>query len=223
MPDSLPSNTHRAAIFRTYSSEEFIAWSPWKELEDVLKTNGGAYGFSGARGSGKTWLMKHAVHFANEKGGIGLWLPSPSNYEAQAFMSAIVDTFGNAIHRKFKWNQRGMRVYFSPLIGFGIAILLAVISTVLISGHLDDSQYIYNTMYRICSITLVVIAYVISTVCIYTLKNIRSTPMVLCRKISLLLNRIRYSESLKDTKELSASGGSKGLFKLLTSRELLER
>ena len=92
------------AVFRTYSREEFIKWSPWQALDRILNTNGGAYGFSGPRGSGKTWLMRHAVSRAQSEGGVGLWFPSPSSYQAEAFVSALADAFADAIQRRYDWD-----------------------------------------------------------------------------------------------------------------------
>ena len=68
---------------------------------------------SGARGAGKSWLMLRAVEWvrsapdAGGLGGIGLWYPSPSEYDPLAFLASLSDSFGTDIDR---WYRRDSRV-----------------------------------------------------------------------------------------------------------------
>jgi hypothetical protein len=87
--------------FRSYSPHEFIGTSTWAHLTGILATNGGAYGLYGPRGSGKTWLMRHATEWANGADGMGLWFPCPSGYDASAFLGTLSDTLATEVERRY--------------------------------------------------------------------------------------------------------------------------
>jgi hypothetical protein len=70
-------------------------------MASILATNGGAYGLYGPRGSGKTWLMRQAIEWASSSGGIGLWFPCPSGYDASAFLAALSDTLAAEVERRY--------------------------------------------------------------------------------------------------------------------------
>lgn len=132
------------AVFRTYAESEFIRWPSWVELERILQTNGGAYGLSGPRGAGKTWLIWHATTRAENRGGIGLWFPSPSDYEAISFVGALADAFADAVQRRYRWD--GVRLYevfgswWAVLIS--ISLIAAAYASVLLSNRaISESRY----------------------------------------------------------------------------------
>jgi hypothetical protein len=68
-------------LFGSYSDNAFIETESWEQLKQVLTGNGGAYGLYGPRGSGKTWLMKRTIQWADDDSGVGLWFPCPSSYD----------------------------------------------------------------------------------------------------------------------------------------------
>jgi hypothetical protein len=90
-------------VFRAYESAEFLEWPAWKRLRKILDTNGGSYGLSGPRGAGKTWLMLRAIEWVqagegrNRPPGIGLWYPSPSEYNSLAFLASLSDSLATTI------------------------------------------------------------------------------------------------------------------------------
>lgn len=92
-------------VFRAFSMDEFRNTSSWDRLARILRGNGGCYGLFGPRGSGKSWLMMRAISEANCKGGLGLWFPCPSRYDASAFLSALSDNLANAVERRFIRNS----------------------------------------------------------------------------------------------------------------------
>jgi hypothetical protein len=93
-------------LFRSYSPLEFITTSTWKRMASILATNGGAYGLYGPRGSGKTWLMRQAIEWANGSGGVGLWFPCPSGYDAPAFLAALSETLASEVERRYLYQGR---------------------------------------------------------------------------------------------------------------------
>jgi hypothetical protein len=90
------------SLFRAFATEGFQEWRSWRRIQNVLSTNGGSYGLVGPRGAGKTWLMMRAVDEARAGGGIGLWFPSPSEYDPQAFLSSLSDSFAAEVERQFR-------------------------------------------------------------------------------------------------------------------------
>src|SRR3954451_10558064 len=73
----------------SYSPSAFIPWSAWIEVERYLDSRGVCAGVGGARGSGKSWLLRRAVDWADRNDGIGVYFPSPSAYDASAFLAGL--------------------------------------------------------------------------------------------------------------------------------------
>jgi hypothetical protein len=69
------------SVFRAFAEPHFRKSRSWFRLESYLATNGGCYGIAGPRGVGKSWHMLLAVEWVREQGGIGVWFPSPSEYD----------------------------------------------------------------------------------------------------------------------------------------------
>jgi hypothetical protein len=88
-PDTVDGEDLRT-VFRAFDPDEFLEWPAWRRLSRILGANGGSYGLSGPRGAGKSWLMLRAIAWAETpdgpgRTGIGLWYPSPSEYNPLAF------------------------------------------------------------------------------------------------------------------------------------------
>ena len=100
-----------SSAFRAFSSSEFVEWGPWRQLERILQSNGGAYGISGPRGAGKSWLIQRGVSAARDRNGLGLWFPAPSNYDSEAFLRAFANDLSAELQRRFPkgaphWSDR---------------------------------------------------------------------------------------------------------------------
>jgi hypothetical protein len=96
----------QATVFRAFDRGEFLEWPAWRRLRPILSSNGGSYGLSGPRGAGKSWLMLRAIDEVRdpdvETPGIGLWYPSPSEYNPLAFLASLSDGLANEIERRFR-------------------------------------------------------------------------------------------------------------------------
>lgn len=78
------------SVFAAFSPELFVSSPAWDRIQRILDSNrGGNYGLSGPRGSGKSWQIQRAVAYANDHDGLGVWFPSPSEYDPKAFLSAL--------------------------------------------------------------------------------------------------------------------------------------
>src|SRR3954469_11870846 len=90
-------------VFRAFDPEEFLEWPAWTRLRRILRSNGGSYGLSGPRGAGKSWLMLRAIAWIENdeadrgRRGIGLWYPSPSEYDPHAFLASLSDSLAGKI------------------------------------------------------------------------------------------------------------------------------
>ena len=81
------------SLLSAFSSQLFVRSDAWRTILGILEAQGGGtYGLSGPRGAGKTWLMRNAIDWAEKyHDGLGVWFPSPSEYEPAAFLASISD------------------------------------------------------------------------------------------------------------------------------------
>src|SRR4051812_19239304 len=101
-PDPAVEGESPASGFRSFAPEHFQEDAAWRALDRILTTNGGSYGLAGSRGAGKTWHMLNAVEVIRKRRGVGLWYPSPGEYEAVAFLSTLTHTFADEVYRRYR-------------------------------------------------------------------------------------------------------------------------
>jgi hypothetical protein len=95
-------SSESSSLFAAFSNELFVARHAWNRVESILDANrGGNYGITGPRGAGKTWLMTAAVNYARFNNGLGLWYPSPSEYDPKAFLAALSEVFAQEYVRDY--------------------------------------------------------------------------------------------------------------------------
>jgi hypothetical protein len=93
-PGDQATNVAGATLYSAYESSLFVRNPVSTRICAIVETNrGGNYGLCGPRGAGKSWLMQAATDKAEEEGGVGLWFPSPSEYDALSFLAAISEVF----------------------------------------------------------------------------------------------------------------------------------
>lgn len=202
------------SVFRAFDPDEFIEWSTWRRLETILENNGGAYGIAGPRGSGKTWLIQRGVHRATAVGGLGLWFPSPSNYSAVEFLTALSENFAAEVQRIAqagapRWYDRLASV---PL--FVVSLLLVVAAAYSVASPLGPLSPL------LAAPPFVAGALLLSGV-LMGLRRRGSASMQLFRGAAALQERIRYSEARRTSAE--ATAGLKGPSWLGSIRSSKER
>jgi len=94
---STAPGTPSRSLLSAYSSEYFMPTVASDQLLRILAgRNGASIGLAGPRGAGKSWLMENAIKWANHEKGVGVWFPSPSEYEPNAFLASISDVIAIA-------------------------------------------------------------------------------------------------------------------------------
>jgi hypothetical protein len=217
------------SVFRAFSVEEFLEWPAWRRLLRVLKrANGGSYGLSGARGAGKSWLMMRAIEWVRDAddtgplGGIGLWYPSPSEYDPMAFLASLSDSFATEIDRRFRRSARvqGRRVRDSLLalagtvvIGCGVGLVVGTVTSVGIAG----------------AVSIAIGAGAVAGIATYL--GLNRMPGALRREVQLageakiVRERARFNATRRETAEIGAEAGRGITARARTAREreLVER
>ena len=72
--------------------------------------------------------MLKAIDYAYKENGMGLWFPSPSEYDANAFLSSLSDNLASSIERLFVRNNTlynlavGVRKFLMAIVAVLVAI-----------------------------------------------------------------------------------------------------
>jgi hypothetical protein len=91
------SSNWSGEVFAAYKDEYFIETAVWKRIEQILAhKRGGNYALAGPRGAGKTWIMHKSCQAAAREDGLGVWFPSPTEYDAKAFLAQLTDNTAQA-------------------------------------------------------------------------------------------------------------------------------
>jgi hypothetical protein len=215
--------------FRSFAAEDFLRTSSWQRLDQILTGTGGCYGLYGSRGAGKTWLMRMVIEQANEKKGMGLWFPCPSEYDASAFLATLSDNLANAVERRFVRNRfwtvaRRLRPLL--LVVISVPIVVAVIAYVV---HGLRSSAPPGTVFSAIPVWLwlVVAGAIALLVALYAAQvaweSLPKGRLVLAA--SALRDRIRYTARLRLGSDIEVSGGTgiTGRLRRSSERELDER
>lgn len=230
-------------FFRAFDPDEFIAWPSWVRLKSMLSSNGGCYGLAGPRGAGKSWHMMKARSEIEDpdptaaegvKAGLGLWYPSPSEYDSHAFLSSLSDSLAQRIEERLDppeqailRTQRLQQLIRRLLVALALAALLALLKPL-------DRQ-LGSEVYRMSSYTSRFTAgatlFVILAVPSFLLYQRRkrweqNQPEArLVRRARLLREQIRYTATQREGNEFGAEGGRWITAKFTRSkeRELVER
>ena len=213
-------------VFRTYDAGEFVRWDSWNRLAEILDSNGGAFGLSGARGAGKSWLMMHAIDRARDDrgssdlGGLGHWYPSPSEDDPHAFLASLTDSFANEIDR---WYRRGdvtglLRAHAIRLtvLATVAGLVLATIATTVLGAA--------ASLVVAAGIAAAVLCGVAASRLLYLRSPLRR-ERALAEEARLVRERARYSATRREASEIGLEGG-RGLLargRRSRERELVER
>ena len=214
-------------VFRAFEPNDFLEWPAWTRLQTILKSNGGSYGLSGARGAGKSWLMLRAIEWvrslsnAGRLGGIGLWYPSPSEYDPLAFLASLSDSLGNEIDRWFRRNPQVRKARaFQQLAIVSLGTLLA------------GSLAVYLTVMTPSPVVRILGWLALGIVAASAVVLLFRSPVVrfrsegrLVAEAKLVRERARYTVTRREAAEFGAEGGRGVIARARTAREreLVER
>jgi len=201
--------------FRAYSHDDFRKTASWDHLRNILNGNGGCYGLYGPRGSGKSWLMLNAIYHAQENGGLGLWFPSPSEYDASAFLSSLSDNLANEIERRFARNNTlyNLLIWLRRLliaiaaVPVSLAIIIYIFRS--ISGS-NDTNFFSVLPFWLWT-TAVAAAYILIPIIALQFVRDNRPQGRLVKDATLLRERIRFTASLRLGAEAGVQGGGKSI------------
>jgi hypothetical protein len=216
-------------VFRAYERAEFLEWPAWRRLQKILGSNGGSYGLSGPRGAGKTWLMLRAIEWIQagedrrRPPGIGLWYPSPSEYDSLAFLASLSESLATRIER---WYRR------SPTVQSRLSISRVVVANAAIAGFFlafllvqagpwkGRGPWVLLTLGLAGALGAGVIAYF----GILAWRSLWSEQRLL-REAHVLRERARYSATRRQSSEVGGEGGRGVIARVrrISERQLVER
>lgn len=219
-------------VFRGFSPTAFHETASWFRLERILESDGGCYGLYGPRGSGKSWLMLNAIDYADKKHGMGLWFPSPSEYDAYAFLSSLSDNLANNVERTFIINNN-LTNYLTAarrVLILIVTVPLALAIFVYFIRGISSARIGTITVADLMPIWLWIIvafaAYLL--IGVFAFQQVRNNRPAgrLVREATALRERIRYTASLKYGAEAEVKGTYKFIdaaFKRSQEKALAER
>jgi hypothetical protein len=230
-------------VFRAFDRREFLEWPSWTRLSGILASNGGSFGLSGPRGAGKSWLMLRAIDDVRGKQGssgdrvavdrmatsthlvgIGLWYPSPSEYDPLAFLASLSYSLANEIERRFRRLYRFRDAVLSTrVLSLGVPALVAV--AVYVSFAMFSTSR-WNLIWAgLAALAAAVAVRAAMTVPYLFLSSFRA-DLQLLREAKLVRERARYTVTHREATELGGEagrGGFTGRFRSSRERELAER
>lgn len=218
-----------ASLLTQFRPELFVAHRSWLNLKRILGTEGGgSYGLAGPRGAGKTWMMEKALSEAQERNGIGVWFPSPSEYEPTAFLAALSDVVATHYQRYYdKRTRRATRTAnnrFLRNVAVGMLVLLLAL-LFLDMGESELDFYWLNTTNLIWIVLVALGTYLLGRAGIRFLEEQRGLGRVRS-EAEELRKQVRFTMSSRDSTEVGLDGGYGGVVgKLKRAREqtLVER
>lgn len=230
----LRSGEDGRSLLAPYGDGLFLEHHSWLSLLRILQTRGGgSYGLSGARGAGKTWMMEEARRWAKERNGIGVWFPSPSEYEAIAFLGALSDVVAaqyEAYYDELTGRPtRASRRRYLLVAGLGVALVYIAVGLVVASY----APYVsgFADIRHVSPLIVAAIGLVIPGMLLFrnatTRRHADREGLGRIRRAAEELRlQVRYVVTTKESSEIGAEGKSHGLTAMLKrarERELVER
>lgn len=231
--DVVPQQENEQSLLAPFSPELFVEHRGWDGLEQILRGSGaGSYGLSGPRGAGKTWMMERALERTDEDGGLGIWFPSPSEYEPTAFIAALSDVvaaryeayYDSRTGHSTKAARSRFRLYY------GAGGLLAYLSIgALILTNLGGSSSIFSRFLTLSNSLLILFALGGVVLAFYATRRYRDDREGLGRvrrEAEDLRRQVRYAVSATESDEVGISGAYAGIgagLKRARERQLVER
>jgi KAP family P-loop domain len=224
-----PGDGSEGSILTQFRPELFVSHRSWLNLKRILGTEGGgSYGLAGPRGAGKTWMMEKALSEARQQDGIGVWFPSPSEYEPTAFLAALSDVVATHYQRYYdNRTRRTTRVANNRFIrNSAVGLLFFLLSLwVLNQGEGQYGFYWLNTTNLLWIIPFSVGAYLLGRAVIRFFQEQRGLGRVRS-EAEELRQQVRYTMSTSENTEFGVDGSYGGIgakLKRARERQLVER
>jgi hypothetical protein len=225
-----PSGKAGGSLLAPYGEQLFLEHPTWRSLLRILQARGGgSYGLSGPRGAGKTWMMEKARRWAKQGKGLGVWFPSPSEYEAMAFLGAISDVV--ASHYEAYYDDltgrptRASRRRYLLVSTTGLMLIYAA-AAILFAGFTGFLDFTQLSPYTFVAIALFVPGALLFRNAISRRRADQEGLGRIRRAAEELRLQVRYIVTTKESSEIGAEGGRGGLtarLKRARERELVER
>jgi hypothetical protein len=226
LQDREPRPDRPVSLFAAFDSDLFVPIRAWSRVEAILKAKrGGNYGVTGPRGAGKTWLMNRAVSYARGNKGLGLWFPSPSEYNPMAFLAALSEVLAQEYIRDYLDRspygtemrfRRRIRfvgfIYYTLFFGgfavFFVGILRGFNRSTLKALTIEDLPFL--NLLSVLGILLMVFGILILFFGL-RFRRPRNPRDELYDRAVELRRKARFTTALKEAAEASASASAKGV------------
>jgi KAP family P-loop domain len=222
----VPTANDGRTVFRAFDRAEFLEWPAWLRLRAILCANGGSYGLSGPRGAGKSWLMQRAIEWIESderkagRAGIGLWYPSPSEYDPLAFLASLSDSLATKIESWYRHNRRVQSRTLAARVAVFAVALAGFLGVLLVPAV--RRQPVHGAL------ALMAAAGVVAALCAcvgVSLWRYRWAERRLLREALVVRERARYTATQRESSDIGAQGG-RGItasVKRVRERQLVER
>lgn len=214
--------TGSPVLAQSYDWDSFIRWSAWAEVERHINSRGVCAGVGGARGSGKSWLLRHAVEEADKRDdGIGIYFPSPSAYDASVFLSGLCLALATRVESKLRPPQLIATAVLeimnkrSVQIGSSFVAVVFVILYLQGSGYALPQQLLYGA-----AAALAVYLYVSIPSWMRTRRLDRNPRSRLYLKSLAVQRWIQFASASKTSSEFAMEAGKGLLAKGKVSQEM---
>ena len=226
MTQTTPSDAK--TILSPFRTDLFVPNATWIELVRILNGHGGgSYGLSGPRGAGKSWMMGQAIHWAESQNGLGVWFPSPSEYEATAFLAALSDVTATRYEHDYdRRTDRTTRMARRRLMkGMGGSLGLLMMSLLIFLSFRMRSDYLIIQAGWL-PVAIVAIAVWLAIRTQSEIREARSTAGRVRRAAEELRQQVRFIVTTKESSEFGGDASRLGLtarLKRAREKELVER
>jgi hypothetical protein len=220
-------------LLSPYENGLFVGHRGWVVLSQILESRGaGSYALSGPRGAGKSWAMERALESVKGRGGLGVWFPSPSEYEPIAFLSALSEQvaveFESYYDEKTGRSTKAARARFFWLY-FGGTLIAYLGAILYVFGNTEGEGGRLPSF--VTGLNVLVASLVIGglSLMVYAMRRRRRDREGLGRvrvKAEELRRQVRFSITATDRNEVGIGGklsGFEGLLKRARERQLVER
>lgn len=169
--------------------------------------------------------MLEAIDRTERDGGLGLWFPCPSEYEAEAFLAMLVGNLANLIRRRY--GRDSLRVTLTRTLQVALSVIVALPVAVTAVGyavHALSGRHVYR---------LPTAVWIVVTVAALLLAGLTGAQLTwergrvgrLVSEATSLRERIRFTVRMTLGTDIDLGGGSPvaGRLRRKSERELDER